>query len=99
MVTPGRTAPLSSLTAPVIVLCATASDVKMLKHINDAKTPIATCTIVDFLIPSPPKEKHADVWLRISVDFESSYIRSNVAGQQTKCATKPVRQSLTFFAI
>src|SRR5438874_483666 len=55
-VTPGRTAPLWSLTVPVNALCAKHSGVSAFKDIHDAKIAIATEVIVGFLIPLPPKE-------------------------------------------
>src|SRR5205814_6897070 len=59
-VTPGKTAPVSSLTVPVNALCARASGASASKHTNEANTPMANGILMDFLIPLPP-QKHSEV--------------------------------------
>src|SRR5437867_11984515 len=49
--TPGRTAPLWSLTTPVNVLCAQPSGTSTARHTNTPKTPMTKGMVFDFLIP------------------------------------------------
>src|SRR2546422_11631743 len=51
--TPGKTAPLWSLTIPVKVLWALPSGASVVKQRNNKRTPAATGILIDFLILPP----------------------------------------------
>src|SRR5947199_4951905 len=55
--TPGRTAPLWSLTIPVKVLCALPSGASAVKQRNSRRTPATIGIFVDFLIV-PPSQRN-----------------------------------------
>src|SRR5262249_12322493 len=65
--TPGRTAPLWSLTMPVNALCARDSGTSAVKYTNDTKTPMAARPVFDFLIRSSPPDRQTGGW------FEKAY--------------------------
>ena len=48
--TPGKTAPLWSLTTPVNALCARVSGMSAVKYSNDTNTLMATRHVLDFIL-------------------------------------------------
>src|SRR5438093_12500074 len=61
--TPGKTAPLWSLTAPVNALCARVSGMSAVKYSNDTNTLMATRHVLVFILlfSSPAPSKHYSI--------------------------------------
>src|SRR5262249_20635041 len=75
--TPGRTAPLWSLTTPVNVLCARVSGTRAVKYSNDTKTPIVRRLVLVFLITlllSLKGRSFCHAWAKIRWPLKSTSI-------------------------